>query len=260
MANIPIATAQLTKSVIPTAAQASLRAADTGGAAIGRGLQALGGGISSAGQSFDAIIDADNRNKDLTAEAELSRAVKESDLGYETEKVTTKVDKLPDLRKKYDDNLVQIASGLNWGTGEAKNAADGVISGFSKINQKKLALDTAERNAQVAQIATKRQYEDQFLAMDLTGHASTEHQEEQYRESLKFQYAPEQIDALVQKSKDLGMANRTERDFNVAVGSAFDTWSTTDDLTTAFDQINADPRIEEKDKQEAESELKSRVT
>ncbi len=148
MPKIPSYRRQRLPSTNVGAAPISTRAANVAGGAIGQGLQALGGGVSNLGQSLFKIQQADNQNKDLLAEAQLSTAIKSAELDYQDAiSKDGDVNNYPGYRKQSIDKVNSLKDTIDWGTQTAHQKSKILTSGWESIFTRETEIGIVDKRS-----------------------------------------------------------------------------------------------------------------
>ncbi len=200
MPKIPSYRKQILPSTNVGAAPLPTSAANVAGGAVGQGLAALGGGISNIGQSLVKIVQADNQNKDLLAEAQLSTAIKSAELDYQDAiSKDGNVDNYPGYRKQSIDKISSLKDTIEWGTKNARQKAGILTSGWTNVFTRETEIGIVKKRSKEAINVTGANFIQSLSSLDTSEKQAimNERAETAYREALSFQYGPEQVDLLV---------------------------------------------------------------
>lgn len=256
MAQIPKSSRTVLSSGRVAGGQIPFDIADTGQGAEARALGDLGRGISDVGNVFGEIEQRKMRATDLTqsgldqqsqrsAEDQISLAEQDVSINDRTEDFYKQQ---YDSRFKFDESKYGTSQGAKIAKINFESRRDNFISSRGITN---------------GAIAVKN-------AVQLTGQnyvlEPTEENRVKYSEALSLQDTPDGVEAKLVKADTAAKQTLKDRSIAAASTAAFNTWQSTvtkedpdGDLNAAFKVIE-DSDIPAEDKQEAESELKTRVT
>ncbi len=211
MPQIPRHKRQILSSANVGAAPASLDIANTGAGQIGQGIVAIGQGISNLGTSLARIKEADNKNRDLLAEARLSTAIKNAELNYADR--TNKDGDVNNYAKYREESLSKLQAdkdAIDWGSADARQRADIFAAGWGSTFTRKTEIGIVDKRSKEAITVTESQYITALSSLDQseTQEVITQRGEEAYREALAFKHGPDSIDLLIASAKSDGAKNR----------------------------------------------------
>jgi len=258
------------------AAPLPLDAANVAGGAIGQGLSAFGGGVSDVGGSLFKIVQDDMQNKDSIATTRYNQIMQNAKIKHEAFRESVGDE------TKWEENREQVyneakaeADKLVWGSADGKFGSELTTTGLLENSKKSTELFAIRKRKAEALEVTKKNYiealsepitpyttEVQKAAIELQIEASREMR----KKTLESEFGEDAVKSILEEEAKVGADIRSENLINATSKTAFDVWQSSvtkadldGDLNVAFDVIQASG-MRESEKQDAESELKNRVT